>query len=343
VNIAVTVDPEIPVPPVLYGGIERIVDMLVCGLVKHGHSVTLFAHPDSHVPCRLMPYPGSKSQDTLDLVRNSTYVSSHIVREGYDIVHSHARLAYLLPLLPLPIPKVMSYGRLVSRRSVRWGNRLARGTLSFTGVSQHIVDGVGGGPNWHVVYNGVPGGTYTPQLKVAADAPLVFLGRLESIKGPHLAIEVARRAGRSLILAGNIPTGGETFFEEEIRPHLDGQTIQYVGPVDDAAKNRILGGASALLMPILWDEPFGMVMAEAMACGTPVVGLNRGAVPEVVSDGVTGFICNTVQAMAAAIASIETIDRRTCRAVMEERFSDRVMVAAYERIYKDMVERKGGA
>jgi glycosyltransferase involved in cell wall biosynthesis len=339
-NIAVTVDPEIPVPPALYGGIERIVDMLVHGLVERGHTVTLFAHPDSEVPCTLMPYPGRRSQAPLDLARNTAYVSSRIVRGGFDIVHSHARLAYLLPLMPLSIPKVMSYGRRVSQRSVRWGNRLARGSLSFTGVSRHIVDEAGGGPNWHVVYNGVPVGRYTLQPAVLPDAPLVFLGRIEAIKGPHLAIEIARRAGRSLVLAGNIPEQGATFFEQEIRPRLDGKAVQYVGPVDDVAKNRILGGAAALLMPILWDEPYGMVMAEAMACGTPVIGLHRGAVPEVVQDGVNGFDCDTLEGMVAAVARIGTIDRRVCRIIMEERFSDRVMVDAYEKLYFRLVEHR---
>lgn len=339
-NIAVTVDPEIPVPTTLYGGIERVVDMLVHGLVERGHTVTLFAHPESDVPCTLMPYPGRRSQEPLDVVRNTAYVSSRIARGGFDLVHSHARLAYLLPVMPLPIPKVMSYGRRVSRRSVHWGNKLARGSLSFTGVSRYIVEETGGGANWHVVYNGVPASSYTVQEIVAPDAPLVFLGRMEAIKGPHVAIEVARRAGRSLVLAGNIPERGQAFFEQEIRPHLDDQEIKYVGPVDDRAKNEILGRAAALLMPILWDEPFGMVMAEAMACGTPVIGLNRGALPEVVRHGVSGFVCHTVEGMASAVASLGMIDRRTCRAEMEVRFSDRVMVDAFERLYLRLVEQR---
>lgn len=336
-RIAVTVDPEIPVPPIRYGGIERIVDMLVRGLVARGHSVTLFAHQESDVPCTLKAYPGRRSQHPLDTARNTAFVSTAIARGGFDIVHSHARLAYLLPLMPFSVPKVMSYGRKVSRRSVRWGNRLSRGSLAFTGVSRHIVDEAGGGPNWHVVYNGVPVDSYVLREQVSADAPLVFLGRMEPIKGPHLAIEVARLAGRPLILAGNVPDQGAEYFQHEIQPHIDGCSVQYVGPVDDAAKDQILGQACALLMPVLWDEPFGMVMAEALACGTPVIGLRRGAVPEVVQDGITGFVCDSVETMVEAVGRITEIDRRTCRSVMEQRFSDRVMVDAFESLYHERV------
>src|SRR5206468_12466033 len=127
------------------------------------------------------------------------------------------------------------------------------------------------------------------------------------IKGPHLAIEVARRTGRRLILAGNISQGHESFFEQQVKPFIDGDRVRYVGPVDDLEKNQLLGEAAALLMPILWDEPFGIVMAEALACGTPVIGFQRASVPEVVADGVSGFLVNDVAQMAAAIDRLPEI------------------------------------
>lgn len=334
-RVAVTVDPEIPVPPKFYGGIERIVDMLVRGLVERGYDVTLFAHPDSHVACKLEPYPGRTSQSKGDLFRNMCHLSSKVLRGRYDLVHSFGRLACLLPVLPLRVPKLMSYQRHITPRSVVWGERLARGTLHFAGLSQHIIKSYIGKENWHVVYNGAPMDTYRFRDRVNGDAPLVFLGRVEEIKGVHLAIEVALRSGRSVVIAGNVPDKAkhQTYFQEKIAPHVDGKAIQYVGAVTDDQKNNLLGQAAALLMPILWEEPFGIVMAEALACGTPVIGLHRGAVPEVVEDGVTGFVCKSVDEMVAAVGRLKEIDRKACRRAMEERFSDRAIVGAYVDLY----------
>lgn len=329
-----TVDPEIPVPPTAYGGIERIVDMLVQGLAARGHDITLFAHPDSHCPCDLLPYPGRSSLSHVDTARNTAFVSTTVLHGRYDLVHSFGRLAYLLPLLPLRLPKLMSYQRAISPRSLAWGDWLARGSLHFAACAEHMLES-GITRNRHVIYNAAPVGTYDFCDAVAADAPLIFLGRIERIKGPHLAIEVARRSGRKLVLAGNVPDGGvhRAFFEQEVQPHLDDHDITYVGPVDDARKNQLLGAAAALLMPVLWEEPFGIVMAEALACGTPVIGLHRGSVPEVVDHGSTGFVCDTTDDMVEAVTRIEQIDRRVCRHAMETRFSDTAMVGSYERLY----------
>ena len=190
---------------------------------------------------------------------------------------------------------------------------------------------------WRLGFNGVPLATYDFRPDAGPDAPLVFLGRIEEIKGPHLAIEVARRSGLSLVIAGNVPAEHRAFFETKIKPHINGSQVTYVGPVDDKTKNELLGRARALLMPILWDEPFGIAMAEAMACGTPVIGLARGAVPEVVEHGVTGFVADDVDGLVAAVARVETISRVNCRTRVERHFSDRAVVGAYERIYREML------
>lgn len=334
-RIAITADPTISVPPHLYGGIERIIHMLVLGLVGRKHDVTLFAHPESVGPCRLEGYAQPTAGSRFDHLRNAYLVSSTILRERFDVVHSFGRLAYMLPVLALPVPKIMSYQRAVTARSVSLGNRLSRGTIHFTGCSHHLIGRFAGQNNWHVIYNGVPADIYDYREMVASDAPLVFLGRIEEIKGPHLAIEVARRSQRRLVIAGNVPTGPEhaTFFDAQIAPHLDDDLVRYVGPVDDLQKNALLGGAAALLMPILWDEPFGIVMAEALACGTPVIGLNRGSVPEVVHGGLNGFVCDSVDDMVEAVARITDVERRACRLTMEQRFSDRAVVQAYEDLY----------
>ena len=180
-HIAITADPEIVVPPVLYGGIERIVDMLVRGLLQRGHAVTLFANPGSQVSCHLLPYPRLRSQSKADTLANMRHVSHSILRGHFDIVHSFARLAYLTPLLPRRIPKVMSYQREVSPRSVRLANLLSRGTLSFTGCSAHLIRHWQSNDHFHVVYNGVPLETYQWTARVEPDAPLVYLGRVEEI------------------------------------------------------------------------------------------------------------------------------------------------------------------
>ncbi|MFV9504995.1 MAG: glycosyltransferase [Oscillochloridaceae bacterium umkhey_bin13] len=336
-RIAITVDPEIPVPPTLYGGIERIVDFLVRGLIERGHHVTLFAHPASTVSGTLRAYPGRRSQNRLDLARNMYHINRELLWGRYDLVHSFGRLAYLLPSLPLSLPKLMSYQRHIAPRSVQIGDLLSGGRLHYSGCSAALIKAYQQRPNWHVVYNGVPAERYTFQPTVAPDAPLVFLGRVEPIKGPEQAITIARQTGRTLIIAGNIPAEHQAFFDQAIRPAIDDRQIHYLGPVDDRQKNALLGQAAALLMPIQWEEPFGIVMAEALACGTPVVGLCRGAVPEVVTHGVNGFVGTTITELVGAVHRVAEIDRHQCRSILEQRFSAQAIVTAYERIYHMMV------
>jgi glycosyltransferase involved in cell wall biosynthesis len=180
-------------------------------------------------------------------------------------------------------------------------------------------------------------GEYDFQPAVQHDAPLVFIGRIEEIKGTHLAIEIARRSSRRLVIAGNIPRGHRDYFERMVRPHIDGDCVKYVGPIDDREKNVLLGQAAALVMAVLWDEPFGIVMAEALACGTPVLGLRRGAVPEVVEDGVSGFVRDDIDGLVAVTSRLCDIDRAACRARAERLFSDTVMVDRYLEIYRRLI------
>jgi glycosyltransferase involved in cell wall biosynthesis len=190
------------------------------------------------------------------------------------------------------------------------------------------------------VFNGVSLSTFRFVPDPGPDAPLVFLGRVEPIKGPHLAIEVARRVGIPLIIAGNVPSEHQNWFDAAIRPHLDGANVSYIGPVNDVEKSALLGSASAFMMPILWEEPFGLVMAEAMACGTPIIGLRAGAVPEVVEDGVTGFVADDVDGLVAAVGRIHKIDRSACRSRVKQLFSDEALVEAYLAIYHDMLTNR---
>jgi glycosyltransferase involved in cell wall biosynthesis len=338
-RIALTVDPELPVPPIHYGGIERIVDMLARTLVSRGHEVTLFAHPQSTCPVPTVGWTGRTSGSELDSLRNAATLARHVATGHFDIVHSFSRIAYLAPILPFPIPKLMSYQREISPRTTRMAHRLSRGSLEFSAISRQMIEAAKLVGRWHLVPNGVPLKTYTFREAVDPDAPLVFLGRIEEIKGPHIAIEVARRTGCKLILAGNTPDEHCAWFQAQVEPHIDDKQIRYIGPVNDVQKNDLLGRALAFLMPILWEEPFGIVMAEAMACGTPVLGLGRGAVPEVVDDAVTGFVVDTVDELVTATQRVHVIDRAACRVRVEQLYSDAAVADGYIKVYRQMITR----
>ena len=334
-RILLTADPELPVPPPLYGGIERVIALLADGLSARGHDVTLLAHRDSRIEGRLVPYPSAGGR--AGALRNTVAIAAAALRHRPDVIHSFGRLATLGPLLLARVPKFMSYQREITPDSITWGRRLAGARLTFVGCSRRLIEGLPDQTHWRVVHNAVDVERYRFAAVVPADAPLVFLGRVERIKGPHVAIGVARESGRRLVIAGNVPDGHQRFFDECIAPHVDGRNVEYMGAVDDPAKSALLSGAAALLMPVLWEEPFGIVMAEALACGTPVIGFRRGAVPEVVRDGVTGVLCGTDDGMRAAIAEIPRLSREACRRDADTRFSQRALVDAHLALYREAI------
>lgn len=340
-RVVITADPYLPVPPRLYGGIERVVDLLVRGLVRRGHEVTLVAHPDSQTPARLVGYgvPPHRSRVARgrELVQVARTLLSH--RAEVDIVHSFGRLAALAPVLPIrAVRKIQSYQRAIPWTGVRRATAIAGDSIWFTGCSTSLYAASTGAmvpARWRTVFNGVDVRRYTAQPAVEADAPLAWLGRIEPIKGTHHAVAIARAAGRRLVIAGNVSDAD--YFRTRIEPAVDGVQVSYIGEVDDAAKDRLLGGSAALLMPIDWDEPFGIVMAEALACGTPIIGFARGSVPEVVRHGVTGFVVTGVDEAISAVSSLTQLDRRAARLDCEERFSCEAVVDAYERLYTECV------
>jgi len=333
-KIAIIADPFIPVPPTNYGGIERIIDFLVSGLTALGHEVILLAHKDSKVAVKLIPYG---NQDTKLKHLHNVLKVNEIKKFKPDVIHSFGRLAYLLPFLHSSIPKMMSYQREPTLSQIKKAMRLAKkDTLAFTGCSAYISKQISPFAPSYPIFNGVDLTIYDFKEDIAADAPLVFLGRIEPIKGTHIAIKVARKTNKKLIIAGNIPQEYQTYFDTQIQPELDDQ-ISYVGAVNDTEKNSLLGKALAFLMPIEWDEPFGIVMAEAMACGTPVIGFNRGSVPEVVIDGLNGYRCDTIEEMVSFVLKIKDINRKKVRKDAEERFSSSVIVDQYLALYKQMI------
>ena len=338
-NIAIIADPEIPVPPILYGGIERIINSLIIELKQKGHLVSLFAHQDSKtVADKQYNYP-SAQQSITGLLGNTLSVSRLLFSKP-DVIHSFGRLAYLSALLPTGIPKIMSYQREPTLSQVQKSMGIAaKGSLMFTGCSNYITDQITPFAPATTVYNSVSMDDYTFCNEVKNDASLVFLGRIEPIKGTHHAITIAKQSNRKLVIAGNIPDYAQTYFDEHIKPFIDGEQITYIGPVNDAQKNNLLGSAAAFLMPIEWNEPFGIVMAEALACGTPIIALKGGSTTEVVINGHNGFLCDDVNEIATAIQNINKIDRKNCRDDAEKRFSSTIMASAYENLYLKMINK----
>ena len=334
-KIAITADPSIPVPPIHYGGIERIIYMLIEELVARGHELILFAHKDSKVPCKLIAYTG-EGQSYLNMINNTRLITYSLIKEKPDVIHSFGRLAYLTFLLPFPIKKIMSYQREPTLSQIITALRFSKkGSLIFTGCSEYIAAKIRHLAPSFAIHNFVDIKKYDFNEHVDDNAPLVFLGRIEHIKGAHIAIEIAIKSGKNLIVAGNIPQEEIhlKYFENEIKPHINNATIKYIGPVNDVQKNQILGSACAFLMPVLWNEPFGIVMAEALACGTPVLGFPSGAIPEVIRNGENGFLCDTKEELLEAIQKLSNQMRKNARKDAQNRFDVQYITDQYIELY----------
>jgi len=343
-RILITCDPELPVPPGLYGGVERIVDIVVRGIRTRGHAVGLVAHRDSTCAAdQHFAWPGLRSQDAGDDLRNTATLWRAVREFRPHILHSFSRLLYMLPLYASRLPKIMSYGRPPGFRQVRLASLLGGDALNFTGCSEHICnEGRRAGGAWHAIHNCVELEIYEYRPAVPPDAPLVFLSRVERIKGAHTAIQVALKTGRRLLIAGNHGESGEEgrYWKGEIAPYLGRNGIEYVGPVNDAQKNQLLGNAAAMIVPIEWDEPFGIVFAEALACGTPVISCPRGALPEIVRHGTDGFLVQSVADACLAVEKLPGLARLACRERVERCFSAPMIVSKYEQLYASVVSNE---
>ncbi len=340
-RILLTADPEIPVPPRGYGGIERIVDSLVRHFQSEGHVVGLLAHADSTSAAGARyAWPAETSRGTANTVRNTLRLRRAVHEFRPDVIHSFSRLAYLAPLLCSKVPKLMSYQRHTGGRQIAWAAKLARDSLQFTGCSEFICQmGRAAGGAWHAIPNFVELDRIAFTAHVPVDAPLLFLSRVESIKGPDLAIAIARRAGRKLIIAGNHASAGREreFWDRAIAPEIGHDGIEYVGETGDQVKSALLGAAAALLVPVQWGEPFGIVFAEALAAGTPVISCPRGALAEIIEPGTTGFFISAVDDGVTAVRRLGEIDRRACRHAAETRFSAPVCAAQYLALFARML------
>jgi len=343
-RILLTADAELPVPPRLYGGIERVIASLVDEFRGRGHEVGLVAHRDSTVAADFFhAWPGLTSTSRGDSFRNAIALQQAAAKFKPDLLHSFSRLLWLLPLAASArrFPMVMSYQREPTGRTVELSRRVHGKRLQFSACSEQLGEKgrQRGGGSWTAIPNFIDPERLDFVASVPGDAPLVFLSRLEPIKGCHNAIAIAKASGRRLLIAGNRVESGsaEGYWDREIAPHLGKDGIEYVGTVDDAQKNELLGKAAAMVVPIEWDEPFGIVFAEALACGTPVISTPRGAVPEIVEHGVHGFHIANVEEGVAAVQRLGEIDRLKCRQHVAAHFTAAKVADRYLQLYREAI------
>lgn len=342
-RILLIMDPFIPVPPRFYGGIERVIADVATVFSREGHEVTLIAAPGSESPGKLITYGREGEWTRWSNLRNFAVISSLIRREArhHDVIHNFGRLLYLLTVLRKDYPKIQTYMREVVSRRVRQSVRLGARRLYFTAVSDFVKQmGQEGGGDWTTIYNCAPVEQYKfYETTDARTAPLAFLGRLDRGKGLHSAIDVARRLRRKLRVAGNISNlpHEREYFEKEIKPLIDGDLIEYIGPVDNAGKNELLGSAAAMLLPIELKEAFPIVLPESLLCGTPVIAFRAGGIPEGITEGKTGFLCDTVEEMADLVKRLPEINRGVCRTEGEKRFSASAVAHNYLELYNRVI------
>jgi glycosyltransferase involved in cell wall biosynthesis len=344
VRILQIVNPAVAVPPKTMGGVERVVYALIRALSDMGHEVTLLAEDMSRPPERVR-FEGIGTYWQQE--RTVEKVWRHLLREGgrYDVIHNHGRLLYWLPRVwgraakvhtfhfgELQLPQVKRFLRLRPRR------------FAFAPCGRWIAEkyhALGG--TWRPVHNGLLEKQFAPRYAVSPDAPFVCIGRMDPRKGIPQAIEVASRAGRRLVIAGVIgdQPHEKEWFERNVLARCDGRRVQFVGPVDDRQKQELLANAAGLLLPIQGSEAFTVVMIEALACGCPVIGLNRYCIPELVRDGFNGILAEDLDEMVRKLPAVASIDRRNCRTDFEARFSATAMTQSYLRLYAELRDERG--
>jgi glycosyltransferase involved in cell wall biosynthesis len=334
-RIAVIAPPWYTIPPSGYGGIEWVVALLADGLTDRGHEVTLFAPPGSETEAELVPPLAEVPPQ--EVIGDPWYEAAHAVSaydraDEFDLLHDHTGPvgASIGAMSGAPTAHTL-HGPFTDQTTMLY-RRIARRHW-FVAISRHQQSMGPFNLRWGgVVYNGIAMDRYP--FREDKDDYLLFLGRADEEKAPHLAIEAARRAGRRLVMCVTTKNERErNYWADKVEPLL-GDDVEVRGECDQEQKTQLLAGASALLFPIQWAEPFGLVMTEAMACGTPVVAWRNGSVPEVVADGQTGFIVESVDEMAEAVGRAGDLDPRVLRSRVEERFSAEAMVSGYERAYE---------
>jgi len=326
------------VPPKLYGGTERVVSTLTEELVRQGHDVTLFASGDSRTSATLVaPVPRAlrlaKSVDPLAL--HLLLVEQVAQRaDEFDIIHFHIAPLHFSMARRLTVPHVTTlHGRLDLPEIITLYSEFS--DVPFVSVSDAQREPLPD-QNWiGTVYHGLPNREL--QFSGGSGGYLAFLGRISPEKRVDRAIDIAKACGCPLKIAAKVDPADQRYFEQEIKPLLDHPLVEYCGEIAESQKGAFLGAAKALLFPIDWPEPFGLVMIESLACGTPVVAIRGGSVPEVLEHGVNGFICDNLDEAIDATRRIHALDRRACRRAFERRFSAARMAEEYVQLYGRLV------
>jgi len=329
------------VPPKGYGGTERVVSLITEELVKRGHEVTLFASADSVTDANLIPICPKGLRQYSANVDSLAYhfVQLEAVRKkasGFDVIHFHNDYIHF------PVSRMMNYAHITTLHGRLDTPGLSPLYKKFSDMPVVSISDNQRVPLPHAywtstIYHGLPLDMYKPGK--GDGGYLAFLGRISVEKRPDRAIEIARKSGMPLKIAAKIDNADHDYYES-IKNLFDHPLIEFVGEIGEEEKQEFLGNASALLFPIDWPEPFGLVMIEAMACGTPVIAFNSGSVPEVIDEGVTGYVVTSINGAVDAVLNIPLINRKECRRRFEERFDVRIMADHYENIYSRVIEIK---
>jgi glycosyltransferase involved in cell wall biosynthesis len=328
------------VPPTGYGGTERVVAYLTNELVREGHEVTLFASGDSKTAATLVPCsPSALRLDpkVVDPIAHHVYELERVADEAhrFDVIHWHIDYFHFPMSRRLGIPHVTTlHGRLdIPDLQPVYDEFPDVPVVSISNDQRSPIPQA----NWvATVHHGMPASELTPREDVGDY--LAFLGRISPEKRADRAIEVARRVGMPLRIAAKVDDMDRVYFEQEIEPLLGAAHVDFMGEIGLSEKNEFLGRARALLFPIDWSEPFGLVMIEAMACGTPVIAYRSGSVPEVITDGISGFIVDDIDGAVAAVRRLDEIDRAVCRATFEARFTVERMARDYLAVYDRVIQ-----
>ncbi|BAZ13772.1 group 1 glycosyl transferase [Calothrix sp. NIES-4071] len=328
------------VPPPTYGGIELVVSRLTDELVRRGHDVTLFASGDSYTEAKLEAICPRALRLDPNFREYSAYETLELSQVyqcagEFDIIHSHVGVPALLSAHFVPTPTVHTLHGSFNSENIKVFTHHKKQPFVSISNTQRTLD-----LNYvRTVYNGINPDDYPFVAQPLETKPyLAFLGRFSPEKGPQHAIAIARATGWHLKMAGKVDVADTEFFEREIAPHIDGEQIEFLGEVGNSEKVELLGNAKVALFPITWQEPFGLVMIESMATGTPVIATNMGAVPEVIVHGVTGMVCNSYEEIAAMLPQALQLNRHDCRKHVENNFSVARMVDGYEKVYEKIIQ-----
>jgi glycosyltransferase involved in cell wall biosynthesis len=327
------------VPPKLYGGTERVVAHLTDALVDLGHEVTLFASAEARTKARLVPVRDQAIR--LDPTPLKSDLASHLAmldevrrhQDEFDVIHFHTDMIHF-PMFEAMAARTVTtlHGRLDIKDLTEVYERWNTFPLVSISDAQRVFLPLA---NWvGTVHHGMPASLY--RFSPRSKGYLAFLGRISPEKGPDRAIAIAKAVGMPLKIAAKVDAADRAYFETEIQPLLDHPLVEFIGEIGDADKSEFLGGADALLFPIEWPEPFGLVMIEAMACGTPVIAYRHGSAPEVIAEGISGLLVSGETEAALAVPRARELDRSLVRQYFDERFSAEVMARAYLGIYGEI-------